>query len=212
MAGLTLNLIDGKAANTSIGEFERIYEEARRRSTNYIAKRLGGTTRSLNPAQRRRYTTMTASNDFSMFSSSRQLGTQKLGLTKDKLLTDTALSSPSTRQHGFGSSMHRHSYGSHAMDQAHPAWVSPRIPPIKRPGRDLPDHWPTSPFSRERTQMLFTSRLQTIQAGCSEDDRQRELLRERRVERKRAEDIAGYRAAFKLIDVDGSGQVCSACA
>ena len=45
-------------------------------------------------------------------------------------------------------------------------------------------------------------------SGISAADRQREVMRERRVERKRAEDIAGYRAAFRLIDEDGSGQVC----
>ena len=46
-------------------------------------------------------------------------------------------------------------------------------------------------------------------SGCSTADRQREVMRERRVERKRAEDIAGYRAAFRLIDDDRSGQVCA---
>eukprot|EP01043_Picozoa_sp_COSAG02_P106416 COSAG02_NODE_42420_length_384_cov_1.792982_1_plen_52_part_01 len=44
-------------------------------------------------------------------------------------------------------------------------------------------------------------------SGISAADRQREVMRERRVERKRAEDIAGYRAAFSFIDEDGSGQV-----
>lgn len=209
MAGLQLNPIDGKAAKTSIGEFGRIYDEAKRRSSNYLAKRLGGTTKRINASQRRRYTTMTGSKDFSQFSSGRQLGTQKLGSTKDTLLNDTPLSS-FAGQSGFGSSMHRHSFGSNAMDQGLPPWVSPRIPSIKRPGRDLPDHWPTSPVSRERTQMQFTLRSRLLQSGCSEDDRQRELLRQRRVERKRAEDVAGYRAAFQLIDVDGSGQVCCA--
>ena len=43
--------------------------------------------------------------------------------------------------------------------------------------------------------------------GATTADRHRETMRERRVERKRAEDIAGYRAAFKLIDMDNDGHV-----
>ena len=43
--------------------------------------------------------------------------------------------------------------------------------------------------------------------GATTADRRRETMRERRLERKRAEDTAGYRAAFKLIDMDNNGHV-----
>ena len=38
LAGLELNPIDIKVAQTSVGEFSRICEESQRRADNYIAK------------------------------------------------------------------------------------------------------------------------------------------------------------------------------
>ena len=42
-------------------------------------------------------------------------------------------------------------------------------------------------------------------AGITDADHNRQVMRERRLERKNAEDMAGYKAAFHLIDVDRSG-------
>lgn len=82
-----------------------------------------------------------------------------------------------------------------------------RIPTAKRPGRDLPDHWPTSDISREnshaRTKLLTTKNA----LGVGPEARRKEKMRKLRVERKRAQDIETYHATFKMIDVDDSGKV-----
>eukprot|EP01043_Picozoa_sp_COSAG02_P005792 COSAG02_NODE_159_length_32891_cov_17.822518_13_plen_234_part_00 len=226
MAGLELNSMDLKTAKVSIGEFGRIYQEGQRRAANYFAGRNG--TRNVIPvnrAQRQRHLSMTASKDLDRaLTGGQQLGTKKLESTKRESAAPqssnktrrpgTASARSDTGSSGSDSLMHYHTnpdhyHGAHGTDRAYPAWLSPRMPSIKRPGRDLPDHWPTSPVSRERTQTRLMRISQMSLSGSSAADRQREVMRERRVERKRAEDIAGYRAAFRLIDDDRSGQVCA---
>ena len=226
LAGLELNSIDVKTANVSIGEFGRIYQEGQRRAANYFAN-LNGTRQTLlvNRAQRQRHLSMTASKDLDVaLTVGQQLGTKKLESTKRE--SSARQSSNKTRRSGTASArsdtgssdsdsfMHYHTnpnlyHRAHGTDRAYQAWLSPRMPSIKRPGRDLPDHWPTSPVSRERTHTKLMRLSQINLCGRSDADRKREVMRERRVERKRAEDIAGYRAAFRLIDDDRSGQVCA---
>ena len=134
--------------------------------------------------------------------------------SKDTLLVGIASARPHTGSDrsrvSFGSDSLTYSHRAYTTNQVYPSWFTPRMPHIKRPGRDLPDHWPTSPVSRERTHTKLMRLSQITMSGCSDADRKREVMRERRVERNRADDLAGYRAAFQLIDADGSGQVCSA--
>ena len=82
-----------------------------------------------------------------------------------------------------------------------------RTPTAKRPGRDLPDHWPTSDTSREsshaRTKLLTTQNA----LGVGPEARRKEKMRRLRVKRKREQDIETYHAAFAMIDIDHSGKV-----
>lgn len=217
LAGLELNSIDVHTATNSVGEYARIYEESQRKASNYFAALTGRSKLVPTASSCSRHLGVTGSKDLvSSLTREQQLGTTKLKSTK---VTDIAPLAPgfdvsSSRSdpdsNAFGSLTHHRAHGLHAPDRALPAWVTPRMPPIKRPGRDLPDHWPTSPASRDRTQRSFQRLSQASLNGCSDDDRRREVMRERRIERKRAEDIAGYRAAFRLMDEDQSGQVCGA--
>ena len=85
---------------------------------------------------------------------------------------------------------------------------TPVMPAMKRPGRDLPDHWPTSPASRDKAQFGRTRRLrttQTIAVGLAEEAKIGNM-RQARVERNRDQDLETYRLAFDLIDTDRSGK------
>jgi hypothetical protein len=86
-------------------------------------------------------------------------------------------------------------------------WNSMTMPSVPRPGRDLPDHWPTSNASRERTHELVSMRSTQNSLGIGPEAQRKEDMRQRRISRKREQDIATYEGAFRLIDIDDSGRV-----
>ena len=223
LSGLELNPIDLKQAYFSVGDFGRIFAEGQRRAGNYVAELKGeGKNLPLNSLQRHRHMRMTASIDLDRSLAGVEQPGTKLSSAKPGSSPQTSKETPlvgiasarphtgSDRSHvSSGSDSLTYRHRGYATGQVCPSWFTPRMPSVKRPGRDLPDHWPTSPVSRERTHTKLMRLSQINLCGRSDADRKREVMRERRVERNRADDFAGYRAAFQLMDADSSGQVCS---
>ena len=223
---LQMDPVDPTKAESSTGEFQRVYAEAQDKAKIDLQKAASKHARSISARlgstmSRRR---MQTSRDLRARSLTGAAATvRETGWCTRPATADVTPRAPKAPLSEFVRQPPRAQTAPGGRKRAQSAWRKAAVatqvnmtwhrdfleePPkaVPRPGQELPAHWPTSPRSRQRfTRAKSSVLMQTSRQAQA--DRLRNEMRNARLKRQRDATMSVYKRAFHAIDVDKSNRV-----